>query len=68
MFLLGDEARLPSLHKCMDLALTETLVPAGDMLQATYLVMGKLAPDYENVELNVGGSTVAAAVREATGG
>ena len=44
MFLLGDEARLPSLHKCMDLALTE------------------------NVELNVGGSTVAAAVREATGG
>ena len=52
----------------MDLALTETLVPAGDMLQATYLVMGKLAPDYENVELNVGGSTVAAAVREATGG
>ena len=52
----------------MEPSLKQILVPAGDMLQATYLVMGKLAPDYENVELNVGGSTVAAAVREATGG
>ncbi|KAA6428449.1 MAG: DNA ligase [Trebouxia sp. A1-2] len=38
-----------------------------DMLQAAYLTIGKLAPDYENVELSVGGSTVAAAVVEATG-
>ena len=68
VFLLGDEARLPSLPMWMGSSLTHILVPAGDMLQATYLVMGKLAPDYENVELNVGGSTVAAAVREATGG
>jgi len=37
------------------------------MLQAAYLTIGKLAPDYENVELSVGGSTVAAAVVEATG-
>lgn len=40
---------------------------AGDMLHAAYLTIGKLAPDYENVELSVGGSTVAAAVVEATG-
>lgn len=38
-----------------------------DMLQAAWLTIGKLAPDYENVELSVGGSTVAAAVVEATG-
>ena len=37
------------------------------MLHAAYLTIGKLAPDYENVELSVGGSTVAAAVVEATG-
>lgn len=40
---------------------------AENMLQAAYLTIGKLAPDYENVELSVGGSTVAAAVVEATG-
>ena len=43
------------------------LVAADDMLQAAYLTIGKLAPDYENVELSVGGSTVAGAVVEATG-
>ena len=37
------------------------------MLQAAWLTIGKLAPDYENVELSVGGSTVAAAGVEATG-
>ena len=42
-------------------------VTADDMLHAAYLTIGKLAPDYENVELSVGGSTVAAAVVEATG-
>lgn len=42
-------------------------VGADDMLHAAYLTIGKLAPDYENVELSVGGSTVAAAVVEATG-
>ncbi len=43
------------------------LAAAENMLQAAYLTIGKLAPDYENVELSVGGSTVAAAVVEATG-
>eukprot|EP00191_Tetraselmis_sp_GSL018_P013531 CAMPEP_0177586320 /NCGR_PEP_ID=MMETSP0419_2-20121207/5006_1 /TAXON_ID=582737 /ORGANISM="Tetraselmis sp., Strain GSL018" /LENGTH=1454 /DNA_ID=CAMNT_0019076197 /DNA_START=342 /DNA_END=4706 /DNA_ORIENTATION=+ len=38
-----------------------------DLLAAAYLACGKLAPDHENVELSVGGSTVAAAVVEATG-
>lgn len=49
------------------LRLSKTPVAAEDMLQAAYLTIGKLAPDYENVELSVGGSTVAAAVVEATG-
>lgn len=44
-----------------------TVGAADNMLQAAYLTIGKLAPDYENVELSVGGSTVAAAVVEATG-
>ena len=44
-----------------------TIGAADNMLQAAYLTIGKLAPDYENVELSVGGSTVAAAVVEATG-
>ncbi|KAK9829240.1 hypothetical protein WJX72_004715 [[Myrmecia] bisecta] len=38
-----------------------------DLLQAAYLVIGKLVPDYEGLELNVGPSIVAAAVAEATG-
>ncbi|KAK9865080.1 hypothetical protein WJX84_011403 [Apatococcus fuscideae] len=38
-----------------------------DMLPAVYLTCGKIAPEYENLELNVGGSTVAAAIVEATG-
>ncbi|KAK9793179.1 hypothetical protein WJX73_007861 [Symbiochloris irregularis] len=38
-----------------------------DLLPAAYLVSGRLAPDYENLELKVGGATVAAAVTEATG-
>ena len=37
------------------------------MLPAVYLTCGKIAPEYENLELNVGGSTVAAAIVEATG-
>lgn len=40
---------------------------ADDILAAAYLVTGKLAPDYEGVEMSVGGSTVSAAVVEATG-
>lgn len=39
----------------------------GDMMQATYLTFGRVAPEHEGVELNVGGSTVAAALSEATG-
>lgn len=49
-------------HTC-----TRKHAAAENMLQAAYLTIGKLAPDYENVELSVGGSTVAAAVVEATG-
>ena len=43
--------------------------PSGveDILPAAYLVTGKLAPDYEGVEMNVGGSIVSGAVIEATG-
>ncbi|KAH7373787.1 hypothetical protein KP509_17G075000 [Ceratopteris richardii] len=37
------------------------------VLPAIYLSTNQIAPDYENVDLNVGGSTVAAAISEATG-
>ena len=40
---------------------------AEDVLPAAYLVTGKLAPDYESLEMSVGGSTVAAALMDCTG-
>ncbi|GAB4816048.1 hypothetical protein N2152v2_003094 [Parachlorella kessleri] len=40
---------------------------AADLVPAAYLATGKVAPDYEGMELNVGGSTVSAAIVEATG-
>lgn len=43
-------------------------LPAGDMVATCYLTCGKIAPDFEQLELSVGESTVAAAVAEATGG
>ena len=36
-------------------------------MPACYLTLGKLAPEFEAVELRLGGSTVAAAITEATG-
>ncbi|XP_020522813.1 DNA ligase 6, partial [Amborella trichopoda] len=38
-----------------------------DVLQAVYLCTNKIAPDYENVELNIGGSMVSSAIKEACG-
>eukprot|EP00898_Chlorokybus_atmophyticus_P005360 jgi/Chlat1/5825/Chrsp4S06177 len=38
-----------------------------DVLPAVYLTINKVAPDFESHELNIGGSTVAAAISEATG-
>ena len=38
-----------------------------DILKASYLFLGRLAPDYHGVELNIGGSTVATAMTEALG-
>lgn len=43
------------------------LAVAEDILPAAYLVTGKLAPDYEGMEMNVGGSVISGAVIEATG-
>jgi hypothetical protein len=37
------------------------------MLEAAYLCLGKIAPDWQQLELHVGGATVASAVSEATG-
>ncbi len=37
------------------------------MLAACYLALGKLAPDFQQIELRVGGSTIATAISEATG-
>lgn len=42
------------------------LAPA-DLLAVTYLVLGKLGPDHEGLEMQVGGSTVSAAIAETTG-
>lgn len=38
-----------------------------DLVYTAYLLMGKIAPDYEGIELNVGGATVSGAISEATG-
>ncbi|XAR51498.1 DNA ligase (ATP) [Bertholletia excelsa] len=38
-----------------------------DVLPAVYLCTNKIAPDHENKELNIGGSTVVAAMEEACG-
>ncbi|PSC70071.1 DNA ligase [Micractinium conductrix] len=44
------------------------LRPRGELAAAAYLACGRIAPDYEpGAELNVGGSTVASAIMEATG-
>ncbi|KAI5056524.1 hypothetical protein GOP47_0028342 [Adiantum capillus-veneris] len=37
------------------------------VLPAVYLSTNRIAPDYENTDLNIGGSTVSAAIIEATG-
>ena len=38
-----------------------------DLEAAAYLTVGKIAPEFENKELHVGGSTVSASIAEATG-
>ncbi len=43
------------------------MLHAEDVLATCYLTCGKIAPDFEQLELSVGESTVAAAVVETTG-
>lgn len=43
------------------------LLAPTDLEAAALLTVGKLAADYEGVELHVGGSTVASAVMDCTG-
>jgi DNA ligase-1 len=43
------------------------LRPTGEVVQATYLAVGRIAPNYEGAELNVGGSTVSKAIVAASG-
>jgi hypothetical protein len=38
-----------------------------DLEATVYLTLGKIAPDYEGGELNIGGSTVSSAITEVTG-
>jgi DNA ligase 1 len=38
-----------------------------DLEVVAYLTVGKLAPEYEGVDLQVGGSTVASAIMDCTG-
>jgi DNA ligase-1 len=42
------------------------LSPA-DILSAVYLSTNRIAPDFESVDMSIGGSTVGAAIAEATG-
>lgn len=42
------------------------LSPA-DLLPSIYLILGRVAPQHEGLELSVGGATVSAALGEATG-
>ena len=42
-------------------------ISEDDMVATCYLTCGKIAADFEQLELSVGESTVAAAVAEATG-
>lgn len=38
-----------------------------DLEAVAYLTVGKLAPDYAGIDLQVGGATVSSAITEATG-
>ncbi|KAG2439579.1 hypothetical protein HXX76_004931 [Chlamydomonas incerta] len=41
--------------------------PGRDLVAALYLVTGRIAPEYDKTELNVGGATVSGALQAATG-
>ena len=56
----GDCRRCAA-RKCLPAMLADDVVPS------CYLTCGKIAPEFEQLELSVGESTVAAAVTEATG-
>ena len=53
---------------CLTNALRSVLaISPNDLQKACYLFLGRLAPDYHGIELNVGSSTVATAMTEALG-
>ena len=71
---MGSYGRALLLQACISCPLmcaqrlSVTLVrSAEDVLATCYLTCGKIAPDFEQLELSVGESTVAAAVVETTG-
>lgn len=39
----------------------------ADLVATAYLTIGKIAPDYEGGELNIGGSIVSSAIADTTG-
>lgn len=43
------------------------ILSKDDILKAAYLFLGRLAPDYVGIELNIGGSTVSSAITDALG-
>ena len=43
------------------------LLSKDDIIKAAYLFLGRLAPDYKGIELNIGGSTVSSAITDALG-
>jgi DNA ligase-1 len=43
------------------------ILSKDDIIKAAYLFLGRLAPDYKGIELNIGGSTVSSAITDALG-
>jgi hypothetical protein len=64
--LIGSQRRIKNPVPCMPLTCWLD-TGAEDLCPAAYLACGKIAPEHEGLELNVGGSIISAAIREATG-
>lgn len=63
----ADMCGFLTLLSCIITMLMLSCLHAEDLCAAAYLACGKIAPEHEGLELNVGGSIISAAIREATG-
>ncbi|KAM0032417.1 putative DNA ligase (ATP) [Helianthus debilis subsp. tardiflorus] len=66
--LLEDEKRkIKATSMLCNMFRSLLILSPEDVLPAVYLCTNKIAPDHENMELNIGGSVVTAAIEEACG-